>query len=69
MSRNVNRSPSPSKLSKLLTVQQVADITGFSVREVRRWIKSGDLPACKFGRALRVSEPDLAMFIANKKHS
>lgn len=69
MSKNVNHSSSPSKLPKLLTVQQVAEITGFSVREVRRWIKSGDLPACKFGRALRVSEPDVAMFIANKKHS
>jgi excisionase family DNA binding protein len=69
MSRNVNHSSYPSKLSKLLTVQQVADITGFSVREVRRWITSGDLPACKFGRALRVSEPDVAMFIANKRHS
>ena len=69
MSRNVNHPPSPSKLPKLLTVQMVADITGFSVREVRRWIKIGDLPACKFGRALRVSEPDVAMFIANKKYS
>ncbi|MGQ3297361.1 helix-turn-helix domain-containing protein [Reyranella sp.] len=69
MSKNVNHSTSPSKLSKLLTVQQVADITGFSAREVRRWIKSVDLPACKFGRALRVSEPDVAMFIANKKYS
>lgn len=69
MSKNVNHSSSPCKLPKLLTVQQVADVTGFSVREVRRWIKSGDLPACKFGRALRVSEPDVAMFIANKKYS
>jgi excisionase family DNA binding protein len=69
MPRNVNHSSSPSKLPTLLTIQQVADVTGFSVREVRRWIKSGGLPACKFGRALRVSEPDLAMFIANKKHS
>lgn len=69
MSKHVNHSPSSPKLPKLLTVQQVANITGFSVREVRRWITSGDLPACKFGRALRVSEPDLAMYIANKKHS
>lgn len=69
MSKNANHSLSSLKLTKLLKVQQVADVTGFSVREVRRWIKSGDLPASKFGRALRVSEPDVAMFIASKKYS
>ncbi|MBU8873687.1 helix-turn-helix domain-containing protein [Reyranella sp. MMS21-HV4-11] len=69
MSTNSNQPPSPSKIPKLLTVKQVSDITNFSVREVRRWIADSQLPACKFGRALRVSEPDLAMLIAKKKYS
>lgn len=68
MSKSANHSPS-FKVPQLLKLQQVADTTGFSVREVRRWIKSGELPACKFGRALRVSEPDVAILIATKKYS
>lgn len=56
-------------LPTLLTLQAVAQSTGFSVRQVRRWIDSGELAAVRFGRSLRVSEADLALFIARKKFS
>lgn len=59
---------SPAGAPKLLTLQQVANITSFSVRQIRRWIESGELAACHFGRALRVADIDLAIFIAKKKH-
>jgi excisionase family DNA binding protein len=55
-------------IPRLLTLQQVANATSFSVRQIRRWIDSGELKACRFGRALRVAEVDLAIFITTKKH-
>jgi excisionase family DNA binding protein len=64
----MSNNPTPSSLPKLLTLPQVAGTTEFSIRQIRRWIESGDLPACRFGRALRVTEPDLALFIAKKKY-
>lgn len=63
--------PSPAVaggIPRLLTLQQVANTTSFSVRQIRRWIDSGALKACRFGRALRVAEVDLAIFITTKKH-
>jgi hypothetical protein len=62
-------SPTPpaSGIAKLLTLQQVANITAFSVRQIRRFIDSGALVACRFDRALRVDERDLVVFIASRK--
>jgi excisionase family DNA binding protein len=60
--------PTPPSLPKLLTIPQVANATEFSTRQIRRWIESGELAACRFGRALRIAEPDLALFIAKKKY-
>ena len=62
-------SPTPptSGPAKLLTLQQVANTTSFSVRQIRRFIDSGALVACRFDRALRVDERDLVVFIASRK--
>lgn len=62
-----DKSTASPSLPKLLTLQQVAHITEFSVRQIRRWIDSGELAACRFGRSLRVAEPDLALFIVRNK--
>lgn len=35
---------------KLLTLRDVADRTGLSVKTLRRWIKKGDLQATQAGR-------------------
>jgi excisionase family DNA binding protein len=56
-------------LPTLMTVEQVAGHTGFCSRQIRRWIASGELPAIRFGRSLRVAENDLALFITTQKHS
>jgi excisionase family DNA binding protein len=49
--------------SRLLTVKDVAEICGVSLRSVRRWIASGELHVYRLGRQLRVSEADLATFL------
>lgn len=54
-------------LSTLLTIEQVAQHTGFCSRQIRRWIASGELQAFRFGRNWRIAENDLAFFIAIKK--
>lgn len=57
----------PISLPKLLTIKQVAEHTQFSIRQIRRWIKSGELLALQFGRSLRIAENDLALFLASLK--
>ena len=43
-----------SALSAYLTVKQVAKRLQFSERQVRKFIASGEIPALKFERALRI---------------
>jgi excisionase family DNA binding protein len=59
--------PGPPR-PKLLTIDEVADRTSLSERTVRRLIASGALPAHRIGRAVRVSEDDLARFLAASRH-
>ncbi|WP_417463164.1 helix-turn-helix domain-containing protein [Kordiimonas sp.] len=42
-----------------LTVKEVADLWRISRKTVRRWIKSGDLPATRMGRDWRIARSDL----------
>ena len=55
---------------RLLTVHEVAARLGAHIETVRRWIRSGDLPAMRpGGRRLgyRVAESDLEQFLKGKK--
>jgi excisionase family DNA binding protein len=49
---------------QLLSVDDVAEKTGLSGRTIRRLIASGELPVHRIGRSIRISEDDLARFIA-----
>ena len=49
----------PQSPPKLLTVDVVADRWGVTPRTVRNWIASGELPAIKRGRAVRIPENSL----------
>ena len=49
--------------SRLLTVKDVGEICGVSLKTVRRWIASGELHVYRLGRQLRVSQADLATFL------
>jgi excisionase family DNA binding protein len=51
-------------LTKFLTIDETADLFNVSTRTVRRFIDSGALPAHRLGRLVRISEDDIAVFLA-----
>ena len=59
--------PTQSTSMCLLTIEMVSKRCAVSTRTVRRWIKDGDLVVHRLGRQLRVSEPDLASFLAARR--
>ena len=48
-----------------MKIPEVGDRLGVSVYTVRRWIKSGDLPAYRPGKEYRIRESDLEEFMRN----
>ncbi len=50
-----------------LTPQEVSDLLRVSVYTVRRWIKTGKLPAYKVGRSWRIQESDLNTWLRQKR--
>ena len=59
------KGPKPS--SRFLTIHDVAERLGVCERTVQRWITDGQLVAHKFGHLVRISEADLALFIASRR--
>jgi excisionase family DNA binding protein len=56
--------PAPAtRHQPLLSVADIADRLKLSEKTVRRWIERGDLPAHHLGRAVRISEDDLALYL------
>jgi excisionase family DNA binding protein len=56
--------PTPAtRHQPLLSVAEIADRLKLSEKTVRRWIERGDLPAHHLGRAVRISEDDLALYL------
>lgn len=54
--------------ANLLTRQQAADIVGCNIRTIDRRIRSGELPARRSGRMVRIDPNDLdAMFSDPKR--
>jgi excisionase family DNA binding protein len=51
-------------LAKLRTIDETAELFGTSTRTVRRLIDSGALPVHRLGRSVRISELDIATFLA-----
>lgn len=47
-----------------LTRKQVAERFNVSERTVDRWIKDGKLHPTRLGRTIRISEADIARFLA-----
>ena len=56
-----------SKLEKLLTVEEVAELLNVHTITVQRAIQKGDLIAAKIGRVYRISPEDLQAYIDSKK--
>jgi excisionase family DNA binding protein len=53
----------------LLRVDQVAGLIMVSNKTVRRWIAANELAVVRFGRTVRISEAELARFIAARTFS
>lgn len=50
-----------------LTPQEVSALLRVSTQTVRRWIKEGELPAYKVGRAWRIKEVDLNKWLNGRR--
>jgi excisionase family DNA binding protein len=60
--------PPTGALPRLYSVREAAEYVGCSIKTVRRWIKSGDLPHHRLGRQIRISERDLEQFVRMRRH-
>ena len=63
------RRPPQDDQNRFFTIRDVAERLEVATRTVRRWIKSGDLVAHRFGAAVRIAESDLNAFIARHRES
>ncbi len=59
-------SKSPSRPPALLTIPDVAERLQVSIKTVRRWIVSGDLPTVRLGRQIRIQPKDLDIFLRQR---
>jgi excisionase family DNA binding protein len=51
-------------VSRLRTIEETAELFNTSTRTVRRLIASGALPVHHLGRSVRISDADIAAFLA-----
>ena len=56
-------------LPRLLSIAKAAVQLDVSVKKVRREIKLGALPIHRIGRQIRISEWDLAAYIASRRRT
>jgi excisionase family DNA binding protein len=54
---------------RLLTAREVAETLGLSTETILEWVRRGDLPAFKLGRAIRFREDDLDQWLAERATS
>ena len=51
-------------ITRLFTIEEVAETLNVSSRTVRRLIESGALPVHRLGRLVRIADGDLVTFLA-----
>ena len=54
--------PEATEIGRVYTTQEVAELLKVTPRTVQDWIRSGKLPAMRYGRVLRIRAEDLAKF-------
>jgi excisionase family DNA binding protein len=64
---NINKPNQDVHMSALLTMSQIAERWQVSIETVKRRIRSGQLPALKLGRCVRVSPTCLVAYENNRK--
>ena len=65
--RKATAMPAFSRLSRMLSKQQAADLLSLSLKTITRKIQTGQLRSHRFGRSVRISEEDLAAFTAARR--
>lgn len=55
------------RLPAFLSVDETRKVLGVSAKTVRRWIERGELHVHRLGRQIRISEEDLAAFVAQHR--
>lgn len=63
----VTSRPPPNAGDQLLSVKEVADLTGMSRRTVWRWLAAGELEAVQLGRAVRIRKSALDAFLRRRR--
>ena len=61
--------PGTSPLHSFYSVTETAKLLKVNPKTVRRWIENGDLTVHRFGRQIRITEPDLVTFIRQHRDS
>jgi excisionase family DNA binding protein len=54
--------PEATEIGRVYTTQEVAELLKVTPRTVQDWIRTGKLPAMRYGRVLRIRAEDLAKF-------
>jgi excisionase family DNA binding protein len=54
--------PEATEIGKVYTTEEVAQLLKVTARTVQEWIRTGKLPAVRYGRLYRVRADDLAKF-------
>jgi excisionase family DNA binding protein len=57
----------PSRLPRLLTVEETAEALGVSTKTIRRRIEAREIPVHRPGRLIRIAEADLLAYLAGTK--
>jgi excisionase family DNA binding protein len=64
INRTSNRRQNHRPVTKLRTIDETAELFSVSKRTVQRHIASGALPVHHIGRGVRISDADIAAFLA-----
>jgi excisionase family DNA binding protein len=54
--------PEATEIGRVYTPQEVAELVKVNVRTVQEWIRTGKLPAMRYGRVYRIRAEDLVKF-------
>jgi excisionase family DNA binding protein len=56
-------------IEKYWTLEEVAHVTGYSLRSIRRFVAEGEIEAERWGREYRVTSPALRAFIEARRQA